>query len=145
MSKLSAVSQDSARAGLCGEQVRSRRICERFDLPDFIMDFTSLMPSRRSRWRGQFRCRGSRRESAVALLSLAEKSCAMNRPENLAVAIAWYRAEQWALLRAVSADGGKLEATYDEWLAFATQQVRDLEARGIRVQKVVVEVGALTR
>jgi hypothetical protein len=36
----------SARAGLCGEQVRSRQICERFDLPDFIMDFTSLMPNK---------------------------------------------------------------------------------------------------
>jgi hypothetical protein len=46
MSKLSAVSQDSARAGLCGEQVRSRRICERLDLPDSIMDFTSLMPNK---------------------------------------------------------------------------------------------------
>ena len=39
-------SQDSARAGSSGEQVRSRRICERFDLPDFIMDFTSLMPNK---------------------------------------------------------------------------------------------------
>ena len=46
MSKLSAVSQDLARAGLCGEQMRSRQICERLDLPDFIMDFTSLMPNK---------------------------------------------------------------------------------------------------
>jgi hypothetical protein len=46
MSKLSAVSRDSARASLCGEQVRSRRIGERLDLPDFIMDFTSLMPNK---------------------------------------------------------------------------------------------------
>jgi hypothetical protein len=46
MSNLSAVSQDSARAGFCGEQVRSLPIGERFDLPDFIMDFTSLMPNK---------------------------------------------------------------------------------------------------
>ena len=46
MSKLSAVGQDSARAGLCGEQVRSLPVGERFDLPDFIMDFTSLMPNK---------------------------------------------------------------------------------------------------
>ncbi len=69
----------------------------------------------------------------------------MNRPENLAVAMAWYRQEQWALLRAVSADSDQLEATYDEWLVFATRQVRDLESRGIRVQKIEVEVGSLTR
>ena len=65
--------------------------------------------------------------------------------EHLAVALAWYRPEQWTLLRAMSADADKLEATYDEWQAFATQQVRDLEARGIRVQKIEVEVGALSR
>jgi hypothetical protein len=45
MSKLSAVSLDSARAGLCGEQVRSLQMGERCVLPDFIMDFTSLMPN----------------------------------------------------------------------------------------------------
>jgi hypothetical protein len=46
MSKLSAVSQDLARAGLCGEQMRSRQVRKRLDLPDFIMDFTSLMPNK---------------------------------------------------------------------------------------------------
>jgi hypothetical protein len=46
MSKLSAVSLDSARAGLCGEQVRQLAVGERLDLPDFIMDFTSLMPNK---------------------------------------------------------------------------------------------------
>ena len=61
----------------------------------------------------------------------------MNRPENLAVAVAWYRQEQWALLRAVSAGGDELEVTYAEWLAFATRHVCGLEARGIQVQKVI--------
>jgi hypothetical protein len=37
---------DSARAGLCGEQVRSLPVGERFDLPDVIMDFTSLLPNK---------------------------------------------------------------------------------------------------
>jgi hypothetical protein len=46
MSKLSAVRFGSARASLCGEQVRSRRMCERWDLPDYVMDFTSLMPNK---------------------------------------------------------------------------------------------------
>jgi predicted RecA/RadA family phage recombinase len=36
MSKISAVRLSSARAGSSGEQVRSRRIGERWDLPDFI-------------------------------------------------------------------------------------------------------------
>jgi hypothetical protein len=36
MSKVSAVCLSSARAGSHGGQVRSRRIGERWDLPDFI-------------------------------------------------------------------------------------------------------------
>ena len=43
MSKLSAVSQDSARAGFMRRASAALAIGERFDLPDSIMDFTSLM------------------------------------------------------------------------------------------------------
>jgi len=46
MSKLSAVRLDSAHAGSSGEQVRRLPICERWDLPGIIMDFTSLMPNK---------------------------------------------------------------------------------------------------
>jgi hypothetical protein len=46
MSKISAVRLDSARAGLHGEQVRRLPICERRDLPDFIMNFTILWPNK---------------------------------------------------------------------------------------------------
>ena len=46
MSKLSAVSQDSARAGLMRRASAALAVGERFDLPDFIMDFTSLMPNK---------------------------------------------------------------------------------------------------
>ena len=46
MSKLSAVSQDSARAGLMRRANAALAVGERFDLPDFIMDFTSLMPNK---------------------------------------------------------------------------------------------------
>ena len=46
MSKLSAVSQDSAPAGLMRRASAELAIGERFDLPDFIMDFTSLMPNK---------------------------------------------------------------------------------------------------
>jgi hypothetical protein len=37
----------------------------------------------------------------------------MNSPENTEVALAWYRREQWALLRATAADADKLEQTYE--------------------------------
>jgi hypothetical protein len=69
----------------------------------------------------------------------------MNSPENMGVAMTWYRREQWELLRAIAADADRLEQTYDEWLAFASGELRKLEARGLRVQKIDVEIGALTR
>ena len=46
MSKISAVRLGSACAGSSGEQVRSRRIGERWDLPDFIMIFTISWPNK---------------------------------------------------------------------------------------------------
>jgi hypothetical protein len=67
----------------------------------------------------------------------------MKRPNLSPVAIAWYRADEWALLRAVSADGEQLEATYGEWLAFATQHLRDLEAKGFEVLRIDIEIAAL--
>jgi len=36
--------------------------------------------------------------------------------------MAWYRPDQWTLLRAVSADGERLEGTYEERLAFASEK-----------------------
>ena len=59
--------------------------------------------------------------------------------------MAWYRPDQWTLLRAVSADGERLEATYEEWLSFASGQLRDLQAHGLQVEKIDVEVAALVR
>lgn len=69
----------------------------------------------------------------------------MSNSEKMVVAMAWYRREQWPLLRAISADADKLEPDYQEWLTFALGQIRDLESKGIRVQKIHVEVGALSR
>jgi hypothetical protein len=36
--------------------------------------------------------------------------------------MAWYRPDQWTLLRAVFADGERLEGTCEEWLAFASEK-----------------------
>ena len=69
----------------------------------------------------------------------------MSLPESSAIAMAWYRPDQWILLRAASADGERLEATYEEWLAFAAKKLRDLEAKGFEVHRIDVEVAALVR
>ena len=69
----------------------------------------------------------------------------MDSPQHSEVAMAWYRRDQWALLRAMSADGQSLEETYEAWFAFASKQVRDLEAKGFVVHKIEVEMSALAR
>src|SRR2546425_12121161 len=66
-------------------------------------------------------------------------------PESAIIALAWYRPDQWALLRAMSADAEVLEDVYDSWLAFASQQQRDLEGRGFTVRRVDVDVAELVR
>jgi hypothetical protein len=69
----------------------------------------------------------------------------MSLHEESVVAMAWYRPDQWALLRAVSADGERLEGSYEEWLAFASEELRELQARGLQVRRIDVEVAALVR
>src|SRR3954469_25492984 len=45
---------------------------------------------------------------------------------DVAIGFAWYRPEQWQLLRSLAADRDKLEETYDQWLTYATKVVDDL-------------------
>ena len=46
MRKSRRVCQDSARAGLMRRASAELAVGERFNLPDFIVDFTSLMPNK---------------------------------------------------------------------------------------------------
>ena len=69
----------------------------------------------------------------------------MKTPENSVIAMAWYRSDQWTLLRALSADGESLEETYEAWFAFASEKVRELRDPGLEVREVEVEVSALVR
>jgi hypothetical protein len=57
--------------------------------------------------------------------------------------IAWYRPDQWSLLRAIASDPHQLEPTYEEWVAMATKAMRDLAERGVHTVKVDVEVRKL--
>lgn len=59
--------------------------------------------------------------------------------------IAWYKREQWALLKSVSADADELEDTYDEWLEYAKRHQKDIWDTGINIFKVDVDVEELIR
>jgi len=57
--------------------------------------------------------------------------------------VAWYRREQWELLRAMAADTDNLEKTYDEWLVVAEKAIRELQLLGLELRKVDVDVNEL--
>jgi len=67
----------------------------------------------------------------------------MSEYREVIIGIAWYRPEQWSLLRALSSDPEVLEPTYAEWLAVVSKTVEDLQQRGISVKKIDVDVQEL--
>ena len=57
--------------------------------------------------------------------------------------VAWYRPEQWKRLRQVADDVNELEETYEEWLSLATQKIAELQAQGIQIEKVEIDINEL--
>jgi hypothetical protein len=56
-----------------------------------------------------------------------------------AVGIAWYRKEEYLVLRALFEDGQLLPETYDGWLAKATALEKKVRAGGQPVERVFIE------
>jgi len=54
--------------------------------------------------------------------------------------IAWYKREQWALLKSIAPDADELEDTFDEWLKHADRSFKDIQETGIDLVKVDVDV-----
>jgi hypothetical protein len=57
--------------------------------------------------------------------------------------VAWYRREQWPLLRKKAADPEILEKTYEEWVGMAQKAVLDLAREGVRTERVDIDVEEL--
>ena len=58
--------------------------------------------------------------------------------------VGWYSSTEWQKLREVAADPERLENTYDEWLAVLDQAWKKMEASGITLVEVPVDVSELT-
>lgn len=61
------------------------------------------------------------------------------------IGIAWYRADEWTMLRALVPDGDQLQPSHAEWLKDASTQVYDLQERGFVVRKIDVHLPDLLR
>jgi hypothetical protein len=64
-------------------------------------------------------------------------------PEELVLGIAWFRPDQWELLRSVAADADVLERTHAEWEKLAKKTIKDLARQGILARKVDIDVNRL--
>ena len=67
----------------------------------------------------------------------------MDGSQEVFVGIAWFRPEQWELLREVAADPDILEATHGEWEKLARQAINDFAKLGILARRVDVDVQRL--
>ena len=67
----------------------------------------------------------------------------MTPPEELVLGIAWFRPDQWELLRSLASDADVLEATHAEWEKLAKKTIKDLARQGILARKVDIDVNRL--
>ena len=67
----------------------------------------------------------------------------MSSSPEVVLGIAWFRPDQWDLLRSMSADPDVLEPTYGEWQKLARRTIQDLARQGILARKVDVNVERL--
>ncbi len=85
------------------------------------------------KWRGVlqsgFQCRGRIRNIMAGILT----------------GIAWYRRQEWPLLRSLAEDAETLAVTYDEWLLVAEQTYARMQAEGYMVEKVDVPLQDLVQ
>ena len=56
--------------------------------------------------------------------------------------VAWYREDQWSRLRELASDTPEIEERYADWLRSAQETIATLEAEGITVEKVPIDVDA---
>ena len=64
---------------------------------------------------------------------------------NSVTGVAWYRREDWSLLREIASDRTKLDDSYEAWLAGAQKTLLDLAVAGVAARRVSVDVEALVR
>jgi len=67
----------------------------------------------------------------------------MARKSEVVAGIAWFRANQWQLLRSLATDAEDLEETHEEWVKIAERTIEDLARQGVFAQKVDVDVNEL--
>jgi hypothetical protein len=69
----------------------------------------------------------------------------MKNQNQMIFGVAWFKPEQWKALKYVSVDGDELEDTHSEWLLNANRALKELRAKGMKVEPVEVDVEELVK
>lgn len=67
----------------------------------------------------------------------------MAHAQRVVAGIAWFRSDQWQLLRSLASDPDILEQTHAEWESLAKKAIQDLAGEGVLARKVDVDVNDL--
>ena len=62
---------------------------------------------------------------------------------DMPIAFAWYRPEQWALLKTYSIDKEEIEDTFAEWVEHAERSYKEYENSGLNMHKILIDIDAL--
>jgi hypothetical protein len=62
------------------------------------------------------------------------------KKQKIKLGIAWYREDQWSLLKSTASDSGGIENTYEEWFQHASESIKKLENQGVEPVKIVFDV-----
>jgi hypothetical protein len=66
------------------------------------------------------------------------------KKDRYVLRLAWYDEAQWQLLCALVPNRGELDDTYEQWQQSARQAVRGIESSGLKVERVSVDVLAMS-
>jgi hypothetical protein len=64
----------------------------------------------------------------------------MKKRKDIRFGIAWYRENQWELLRSTAFDSENIEDTYQDWLESAEDSMEKLKRQGFEPVKVYLDV-----
>lgn len=64
----------------------------------------------------------------------------MKNKTGIKLGVAWYREDQWQLLKSTASDAENIEDTYQEWLQSAEKAMKRLEKQGFKPGKVDLNV-----
>ena len=67
----------------------------------------------------------------------------MKSKQSTLIGYAWYKRNQWAILKAVVSDPENIEESYEDWLPNAEKSFAELKQSGENIRKVEVDIDEL--